>query len=173
MEIHQLALSTMILLLSMIFTQMNHPMAMGLMLLMQTALITLMTGMMTQSFWFSYILFLVFLGGMLVLFIYVTALASNEMFSMSPKLMIMMMMTTMMTMMMMYKSSYWLTEYSTMEMNLINNVLMGKENLMPLIKLYNNPTSPITMMLIMYLFLTLIAIVKITNIFQGALRQKN
>nr|AGO50137.1 NADH dehydrogenase subunit 6 [Kamimuria wangi] len=70
-------------LLALIFTRMNHPLAMGLMLLLQLFLVTLITGFMTQSFWFSYILFLVFLGGLLVLFIYVTSLASNEMFTLS------------------------------------------------------------------------------------------
>nr|QNV11699.1 NADH dehydrogenase subunit 6 [Rhamphomyia barbata] len=84
----QMILSLMIMISSFIFMQMNHPLAMGLMLLMQTFLICLITGLMTKSFWFSYILFLIFLGGMLVLFIYVTSLASNEMFSMSMNLMI-------------------------------------------------------------------------------------
>jgi NADH-ubiquinone oxidoreductase chain 6 len=58
---------------------------MGLVLLIQTLIVALLTGVLASSFWFSYILFLVFLGGMLVLFIYVTRLASNEMFSISAK----------------------------------------------------------------------------------------
>lgn len=42
-----------------------------------------------------------------------------------------------------------------------------------LIKLYNYPTNFITILLINYLLLTLIAIVKITNIFFGPLRPIN
>lgn len=38
--------------------------------------------------------------------------------------------------------------------------------------MYNFPTNIITILLINYLFLTLIATVKITNIFKGPLRQK-
>lgn len=65
---------------------MHHPLAIGLALLMQTLFIALSTGLVAPSFWFSYILFLVFLGGMLVLFIYVASLASNEIFRFSTKL---------------------------------------------------------------------------------------
>ena len=50
---------------------------MGLTLLIQTILVSIISGLITKTFWFSYILFLVFLGGILVLFIYVTSLASN------------------------------------------------------------------------------------------------
>nr|ANI87263.1 NADH dehydrogenase subunit 6 [Metopaulias depressus] len=46
---------------SILFTQLFHPLAMGLTLLIQTVLISLTVGIFTYSFWFSYILFLVFL----------------------------------------------------------------------------------------------------------------
>jgi NADH-ubiquinone oxidoreductase chain 6 len=47
------------------------------------------------------------------------------------------------------------------------------ENNLTLNKLYNFPINIITILLINYLFLTLIATVKITNIFEGPLRPKN
>lgn len=47
-----------------------------------------------------------------------------------------------------------------------------RENTINLNKLYNFPTNLITLLLINYLFLTLVAVVKITNIFYGPLRQK-
>jgi NADH-ubiquinone oxidoreductase chain 6 len=46
------------------------------------------------------------------------------------------------------------------------------ENTIILNKLYNFPTNILTILLINYLFLTLIAVVKITNIFEGPLRPK-
>lgn len=46
------------------------------------------------------------------------------------------------------------------------------ENILTLNKLYNFPTNLVTIILIIYLFLTLIAIVKITNVFEGPLRPK-
>lgn len=63
-----------------IFVNLRHPVGLGLTLILHTLLISCVTGLVGGTFWFSYILFLVFLGGVLVLFIYMTSLASNEKF---------------------------------------------------------------------------------------------
>nr|YP_009503507.1 NADH dehydrogenase subunit 6 [Isoperla bilineata]AXB38853.1 NADH dehydrogenase subunit 6 [Isoperla bilineata] len=163
-------------LISLIFTQMNHPLAMGLMLLIQTLCICLLTGFMTQSFWFSYILFLVFLGGLLVLFIYVTSLASNEMFSLSTATLFMattLFMTCLTLILLIDPLPYLINcmNADMMDTSMIN--FYYEEASLSLTKLYNQPTGLITLMLVLYLFLTLIAVVKITCIFFGPLRQKN
>nr|YP_009162042.1 NADH dehydrogenase subunit 6 [Apteroperla tikumana]AKS28892.1 NADH dehydrogenase subunit 6 [Apteroperla tikumana] len=173
---YQLTLMIFTIATSLIFTQMTHPLAMGMMLLVQTLLICLLTGLMAQSFWFSYILFLVFLGGMLVLFIYVTSLASNEMFSLSLKMIIFSMLpiSVIGLLLLTTDNSLWVS-------NLLNNDTLNMSDILnyqesavtPLLKLYNQPTSFITLMLVLYLFLTLIAVVKITSISYGPLRQSN
>nr|AVN67283.1 NADH dehydrogenase subunit 6 [Archimandrita tessellata] len=153
--------------ISLIFSYMNHPLAMGLILLIQTVFIAIITGLMSQSFWFSYVLFLIFLGGMLVLFIYVASLASNEMFSLSTKMIILSMIIVLI--------SSWLftsLSFTNLQNQEINKFMMMFNYLsIPLLKLYNYPTNTITIMLALYLFLTLIVVVKITNIFKGPLRQ--
>nr|YP_010398707.1 NADH dehydrogenase subunit 6 [Hylemya nigrimana]UQK95126.1 NADH dehydrogenase subunit 6 [Hylemya nigrimana] len=155
-----------------IFMNMKHPLSMGLTLLIQTTLVCLTTGLMTKSFWFSYILFLVFLGGMLVLFIYVTSLASNEMFSFSIKLLLTsLMIFTLMILILFFMDKNMLLQYSNSEIQLncsINSYLM--ENSLALNKLYNYPTNLLTIMLMNYLLITLIIVVKITNLFKGPLR---
>nr|ASK85593.1 NADH dehydrogenase subunit 6 [Anabropsis (Apteranabropsis) sp. QS-2017] len=163
--------------IALIFTQLNHPLAMTLIILMQTLLICLMTGLISQSFWFSYILFLVFLGGMLVLFIYITSLASNEMFIIPTKFILssLSILTILSLLSFILDSSLINLNITNNDMNtsINNSMYLYNESTMSLMKLYNNPTELITLMLVLYLFLTLIAIVKITNIFQGPLRQKN
>nr|YP_010572541.1 NADH dehydrogenase subunit 6 [Phlugiolopsis punctata]UZH35906.1 NADH dehydrogenase subunit 6 [Phlugiolopsis punctata] len=174
-----LNLSIMIsnLLNAMIFTQVNHPMAMMLIIILQTLIVALTTGMMTSTFWFSYILFLVFLGGMLVLFIYITSLASNELFSIPTKslIIILMLLSLIISISLISDSTLWNMLSSNEEMNNIDNkfITLHDDSNYLLTKLYNKPTDLITLMLVNYLFLTLIAIVKITNIFQGPLRPKN
>nr|YP_010693825.1 NADH dehydrogenase subunit 6 [Tachina stackelbergi]WCD42055.1 NADH dehydrogenase subunit 6 [Tachina stackelbergi] len=157
---------------NMIFLNMKHPLAMGLILLIQTTLISLTSGFMSKTFWFSYILFLVFIGGMLVLFIYVTSLASNEMFSFSIKLMMISTMIIFMVMTFMYfMDKNLLMQYKNLEMNSIynmNSYIM--ENSLSLNKLYNYPTNIMTILLMNYLLITLIAVVKITKLFKGPLR---
>nr|UFZ13781.1 NADH dehydrogenase subunit 6 [Neurhermes tonkinensis] len=155
------------------FTQVNHPLAMGLILLLQTIMICFSSGLLVQTFWFSYILFLIMLGGMLILFIYMTSLASNELFSISTKtLMINLMMISIMFLIFFTDSFHWIINSMNFDMNLFKT-LIYTENSSELLKLYNFPTMNLTLLLINYLFLTLIIIVKMTNIFFGPLRQFN
>nr|YP_009694033.1 NADH dehydrogenase subunit 6 [Amphinemura longispina]QEI04301.1 NADH dehydrogenase subunit 6 [Amphinemura longispina] len=161
---------------SILFTQMTHPLAMGLMLLTQTVSISILAGLLTQSFWFSYILFLVFLGGLLVLFIYVTSLASNEMFTLSLTTAAPLMIGSgmLVAICIFLDTSLLITEVSNFESyNMTCTTLFQEEATNSLTKLYNTSTSLITLTLVMYLFLTLIAVVKITKITQGPLRQSN
>nr|UOU85133.1 NADH dehydrogenase subunit 6 [Tipula paludosa] len=165
------------LILSFLFTQMKHPMSMGLILLAQTFFICLITGSLMKTFWFSYVLFLIFIGGMLVLFIYMTSLASNEMFNFSTKTFLLisfLLLTTMLIIFFMNDFSYFNYFSMNAEMTpIINEMNFIKENSINLNKLYNFPTNMLTLLLINYLFLTLIIIVKITNNFFGPLRQIN
>nr|QMP96603.1 NADH dehydrogenase subunit 6 [Dorylomorpha xanthopus] len=164
---------SMTLCMSLMFMQMNHPLAMGLTLLIQTVLISMITGLSTKTFWFSYIIFLIFLGGMLVLFIYVTSLASNEMFTLSIKS-VMMLMITLFTLMIMLnfidKNLMNMFFYNNETKMLTYNMSYMNESSIEMNKLYNFPTNMITIMLINYLLITLIAVVKITKMFYGPLR---
>nr|YP_009536179.1 NADH dehydrogenase subunit 6 [Nemorilla maculosa]AYM35210.1 NADH dehydrogenase subunit 6 [Nemorilla maculosa] len=163
---------TLLFIFNFMFMNMKHPLAMGLMLLIQTTLISFTSGLISKTFWFSYILFLVFLGGMLVLFIYITSLASNEMFSFSIKLMmISTLMFIMMIMILLMIDKNLLINYKNLEMKSINNLNSYiMENSLSLNKLYNYPTNMLTIMLMIYLLITLIAVVKITKLFKGPLR---
>nr|YP_002261362.1 NADH dehydrogenase subunit 6 [Acrida willemsei]ACG59319.1 NADH dehydrogenase subunit 6 [Acrida willemsei] len=155
------------------FIKLNHPMSMMMFIIMQTMLVGIMTGLMMESFWLSYILFLMFLGGMLVLFIYITSIASNEMFKIKMINMIISLIIFNIIMIfsikmdkMMFLEMFKNTE--TMNINLSMNY---QEMTLSLEKLYNKPTLIVTMMMMIYLFLSLVAVVKITNINQGPIRK--
>nr|YP_009454595.1 NADH dehydrogenase subunit 6 [Atrocalopteryx melli]AUG33617.1 NADH dehydrogenase subunit 6 [Atrocalopteryx melli] len=148
-----------------LFSMMKHPMSTGIVLMTQTILMCFMTNNMARDAWFSYILFLVFLGGMLVLFIYLTSVASNELFN---------------------KPSYkfiWMIPMMMLVMMLIDPILMtnNSEDIQALemkeiintTTMFNYPYSVMTVAVIMYLFLTLIVVVKITESHTGPLRSNN
>nr|QZK21373.1 NADH dehydrogenase subunit 6 [Amitermes sp. ANIC 0105] len=149
---------------SLMFTQMKHPMAMGLMLLIQTTMVCLISGTMYSSFWFSYILFMIMIGGMLVLFMYMTSLASNEMFSPSNK---MLMATLMLLPMLMYTMP---TVTNNKEMN-VHSTMMENEILTTTTVMYNQMMGTMTTLLVLYMLLTLIVVVNIINVSKGPLRQ--
>nr|WHM51846.1 NADH dehydrogenase subunit 6 [Cahuallitermes intermedius] len=155
-----MSLSTMT---SLMFTQMKHPLAMGLMLLMQTTMVCLISGTMYSSFWFSYILFMIMIGGMLVLFMYMTSLASNEMFSPSNK----MMMITLATLPALMYTMPTATNNKEMKMY---ETLMENEITTSTTVMYNQMMGTMTTMLVLYMLLTLIVVVNIINVSKGPLR---
>nr|YP_006303155.1 NADH dehydrogenase subunit 6 [Samia ricini]YP_009040582.1 NADH dehydrogenase subunit 6 [Samia canningi]AEI26138.1 NADH dehydrogenase subunit 6 [Samia ricini]AEK82942.1 NADH dehydrogenase subunit 6 [Samia ricini]AHX80603.1 NADH dehydrogenase subunit 6 [Samia canningi]UIB41634.1 NADH dehydrogenase subunit 6 [Samia ricini] len=171
----KIILSSLIIFFSFIMYFLNHPLSMGLMILIQTLLTCLLSGMMIKTYWFSYILFLTFLGGLLVLFIYVSSIASNELFSfnlnMKMFIFFMMFFSTLM-MILFWNNLNWMNfNINNSEMiNFSNSIMFLNENKINLNKLYNNQNFLITYLLIIYLFITLVAMVKITNIFYGPLR---
>nr|AWB99275.1 NADH dehydrogenase subunit 6 [Anopheles aff. konderi C PGF-2018] len=172
----KLIIMTLCLIMSFIFMQMKHPLSMGLMLLIQTFLTCLITSIYVKTFWFSYVLFLIFLGGMLILFIYVTSLSSNEMFSMSFSLtMISLIIFSIFIILFFIMDKSLIEQFITnMEMEKLSNMNnLINENILSLNKMYNFPTNLITLLLINYLFLTLLVTVKITKKFYGPLRPMN
>nr|YP_010952473.1 NADH dehydrogenase subunit 6 [Macroglossum bombylans]WMQ52728.1 NADH dehydrogenase subunit 6 [Macroglossum bombylans] len=173
----KLTLSMLIIILSMMMYFLIHPLSMGMLILFQTLLICSLSGMLIKTYWFSYILFLTFLGGLLVLFIYVSSIASNEMFSPSinMKIMIINLLFFMIFIQLMYFNNLnWMNLIINSEMNnFLNFIFINNENKINLNKLYNNYSSLLMLLMIIYLFITLIAVVKITNIFYGPLRTFN
>nr|YP_010887194.1 NADH dehydrogenase subunit 6 [Exurapteryx aristidaria]WJJ44288.1 NADH dehydrogenase subunit 6 [Exurapteryx aristidaria] len=170
-------ISTLMISISIIMMFLTHPLSIGLMILIQTMLMCLISGMMIKTYWFAYILFLTFLGGLLVLFIYVSSVASNEMFNFNNKIKMMMMIMfffifIMQLYIMFFENLNWLNLSNNMNdnENFFFMSFFNNENKINLNKLYNNHTYMMMMMLVIYLFISLIAIVKITDIFYGPLR---
>nr|YP_009728182.1 NADH dehydrogenase subunit 6 [Euproctis seitzi]QIA46629.1 NADH dehydrogenase subunit 6 [Euproctis seitzi] len=156
----------------------NSPLPMGLMILLQTSITCLITGMIMKTYWFSYILFLIFLGGLLVLFIYVSSISPNELFKLNfffLKSFYLMIFMLFLFLIFFFKNNLMLMNLSfnsdmdnlILLKNSFNSNMINKFNLN---KLYNNHTFIIMIMLMIYLLITLITVVKIINIFYGPLR---
>nr|WRO45023.1 NADH dehydrogenase subunit 6 [Cantharis brunneipennis] len=160
----------MIVLLSISPLFLNHPLSLGLNLLLQTILIAAITGIMSLNFWISYLLFLVMVGGMLILFMYMTSIASNEKFFFSKNLMITaIILVSVMTSYILFIS---LTNfYPTKNLDSIEFLNFSIYEISPN-KYFINNSKFVLSMLIVYLFITLIAIVNISSNNFGPLRQK-
>nr|AQM39847.1 NADH dehydrogenase subunit 6 [Orophyllus montanus] len=167
------------ILMTILFNYFSHPLAMTIIIICQTVILSLSMSTLTKTFWMSYILFLVFLGGMLVLFLYITSLASNEMFSTTQPSLILLYISGILLILLtpIYISDQ--TFWNILSMNIDTHPLSNSsmffsssvqhQHLM-LNKLYNTYSSILTLILVIYLLITLIAIVKITHIFMGPLR---
>nr|YP_009441887.1 NADH dehydrogenase subunit 6 [Xylosandrus crassiusculus]AOY40082.1 NADH dehydrogenase subunit 6 [Xylosandrus crassiusculus] len=157
---------------SILFMFFSSPLSKGYMLLLLTISTSLSSSLMYLNAWFGYILFLVMVGGMLVAFIYMTSVASNEKF-MFPSISMMSITVLLMTMTIILVYMFNLTNdysfYSTM-----NN---SQEMMTPKLSLFTNkifswPLLQLPIALMSYLFLTLIMVVKMTDFSKGPIRQK-
>nr|YP_009692277.1 NADH dehydrogenase subunit 6 [Anthonomus rectirostris]QEH58482.1 NADH dehydrogenase subunit 6 [Anthonomus rectirostris] len=155
---------------SIMFMFMNHPLSLGCVLLAQTILASLFSSIFYFNYWFSYIIFLAMVGGMLVMFIYMTSLASNEKFLM-PKFMLIfsMLMLMILSMNLIFMDGFYSFLMSSFMMNYSQT--MNFNNL-TLNKYFNYPYMHMMIFLMFYLFITLIAVVKIIDKNLGTLRQK-
>nr|YP_010547163.1 NADH dehydrogenase subunit 6 [Orientabia sinica]UYK52050.1 NADH dehydrogenase subunit 6 [Orientabia sinica] len=144
------------------------PLPMGLILLLQTTLISLNSGISSFTFFFSYILFMILLGGMLVLFIYISSLTPNMKFKFNKKIFIFMFMMLIMMILMMFYFNI------NLNFNMMNYNLMMEQNYLlklSLKKMFNYPNNLIMLLMINYLLITLFIVVKIININKGPLRK--
>nr|APX39736.1 NADH dehydrogenase subunit 6 [Podagrica fuscicornis] len=152
---------------SLIMVFLKHPLAYGMNLLIQTILISIISGMMTLNYWYSYIMFLIMIGGMLILFIYMTSIASNEKFKFNTLLIFMIMGMILISTILMFIDYFYFSNNFFIPESFNNKINMA----FSFNKYLNFPNNMILFMIILYLFITLIAIVKITMIYYGPLRQ--
>nr|YP_009643373.1 NADH dehydrogenase subunit 6 [Adrisa magna]AMR75004.1 NADH dehydrogenase subunit 6 [Adrisa magna] len=149
--------------LAITFLWLKHPLSMGLILICQTFIVAMLTGMMLSSFLFSYIIVIIMLSGALVLFIYMASVASNEKFQTPIKLIILYMLINTIMPFLMDKS-----DHLEHKMNLVNM----KPEILSLMQLFNSTSAYITMMMILYLLLTMIIVSNIASVKGGPLRMK-
>nr|UJY97079.1 NADH dehydrogenase subunit 6 [Potamometra berezowskii] len=156
---------TIIMTLSTSMIMMKHPLSMGFSIIMLTMLTAIMMNMMIKYSWYSYILVLVMLGGMLVLFMYMASIASNEIMKFSMKILLLMMA--------MFIMSNLLINFEMETTTSPNMYFIENQNNMSMMKLFNSKTSIITILLATYLLITMIYVIFITNMFEGPMRKKN
>nr|QAY82213.1 NADH dehydrogenase subunit 6 [Coccinella transversoguttata] len=144
----------------------KHPLSLGFNILIHTIMTSILMGMFSTNFWFSYILMLIMIGGLLVLFIYMTSIASNEKFKFNYKLLIIM---TMIFIFIIINILFY--NKFLLNMNLSNELINMNNFNLNLNKFINFPNSNMFIIIMLYLLISMIAIVKITKTNSGPLRQ--
>nr|UKE80581.1 NADH dehydrogenase subunit 6 [Diplatys flavicollis] len=151
---------------SVMFILGSHPMFLGLLLLTQVVLISFMLGGLMHMFLFSYVLFLVFVGGVLVLFMYVVSLAGNESFYFGKFNLLF----CFLTIFLLFGCLYLLDYPFMVGEDLINYLDLGYCCLISIFKFYNYPGCYLTLFLGLYLLLALLVVVGMVDISEGPLR---
>nr|AYR05356.1 NADH dehydrogenase subunit 6 [Coleoptera sp. ACP-2013] len=153
----------LLIMLTLLFIFLKHPLSLTLTIILQTMMIALISGMLNLNFWFSYILFLILIGGMMILFIYMTSIASNEKFKFSMNIFLTMMITLGLSNM--FINNNLIQNFKNIELTFTLPFILNK---------YFNSNSILTFsLIIIYLLITLIMIVNMTIMSSSTLRQMN
>nr|AEV56619.1 NADH dehydrogenase subunit 6 [Kokeshia sp. NKU02] len=153
----------MMMTMSMLFMSVNHPLSMSFILIIQMLLAVMITGMIMKSFWYAYIAFMMILGGVLILFIYMASVASNEKVILMKNYLLFMLPN--MLMITPYKI---LIEFKHNNMYKINQC----EQMISLSKMFTPPTMMLTILMILMLLLTMLSVSYMINVFEGPMQMK-
>lgn len=151
------------MLISIYFIKSKHPLRMGITLIFQSICIRILTGIIS-SFLFSYIIIIIILRGILVLFIYISNVASNEKFYITSKNSLLILLIPLLII---KQDSiiYNLHNYKT-------NSTIKYDISTSLRKLFSSETVPLIIIIVLYLLFTIIVISSIVNIHEGPIRSK-
>lgn len=143
--------------LSIFITNISHPVAFIFLLLGYTLIVAVLISSVFINFWFGYLLILIFLGGLLIIFLYIARIAPNETF---------LAVNITNTIFLLLASILAFLIIKNIPTDTLNNEIL---QLIRLIKLYSQ-NYLITIFLIVYLLLTLMVVAKITSFKDGPLR---
>nr|CCI69339.1 NADH dehydrogenase subunit 6 [Metacrangonyx sp. 3 ssp. 1 MDMBR-2012] len=143
-----------------------HPLFMSVMITLQSIVISATIFYFTSISWFSYLLFMIFLGAMMVILIYVSSLASNLMMSYySLKFSNGVLFTG--CFMLFFVLAYYSSDY-------FYDNSMNFSNLSPVVilsgKMYSKDMYLFTILIIYYLLVLLVLTVKVSSFTKGPLR---
>nr|YP_010478408.1 NADH dehydrogenase subunit 6 [Nesophrosyne maritima]UVI59852.1 NADH dehydrogenase subunit 6 [Nesophrosyne maritima] len=140
----------------------STPMSMGVLLLILTTTSTVLVAQTLTTAWLPMIMFLMLVGGLLILFMYMSSIASNEKFTTNMFMAIIALIAAMVPL------EGFMVEFITNDITLSTMSV----DMISMTKIYNKKTFIITMFMFLYLLMTMIVVTKIIKIFKGPLRAK-
>lgn len=150
-----------------------NPLTLGLILIIQTILSRVFLGFNIKSFWFLYILILIFVGGILVLFIYVTSIFPNEKFSWDQEQYLIFIIISIITLIILILlNKFFILNLRIIELNLLTE-FKSNYSIINTLKIFNSKNNWLLIFLVNYLFYCMIVVIKITNFYRGPLRKIN
>nr|YP_009440932.1 NADH dehydrogenase subunit 6 [Hydromanicus wulaianus]AHC32062.1 NADH dehydrogenase subunit 6 [Hydromanicus wulaianus] len=164
----KLILINFMIMISLILIFTKNPLNMGFMIIIQTLMFCLLMNFNIHIYWMSYIVYLVMLGGILILFMYMCSISSNEIIKFNFNILMFLSITFIINFIWMM-NFHWI-----FKINLINNYTMNffvnSNNMINISKIYNKFSMIITLMLVIYLLISMTMVTTFTNNYSGPLR---
>nr|YP_010582945.1 NADH dehydrogenase subunit 6 [Thampoa tiani]UGN61391.1 NADH dehydrogenase subunit 6 [Thampoa tiani] len=159
----KLMLIKLMILWSSVSLVLKTPMSLGLILMTQTITVIIFMNSVLYSSWFPMITFMMMIGGLLIMFMYMSSIASNEKFKIKINLAIILIIMFMINDEMMIET----------QINEIQEMETSSNLNFSLTSIFNNKSMLLTIMLVLYLLLTMISITKMVKHHMGPLRKMN
>lgn len=153
--------------LSMLFIYVFTPISLTLLIISQSTILSILLFIVTAISWFSFILLIIFIRGIIIIFIYVSSLASNKLIITPNKPFIIF------SFFLLFFSS--LIAYSPLltNLNFLNSSLSSqlKDNTLIIYKIYSPMLALLTSTFIIYLLLALFVVIKTASTSKAPLRR--
>ena len=150
-----------------IFIISNHPLIIGFTLITSSVIYAVILYLLNSSSWLIYILIIIFVRGVIVIFIYIASLSSNEPMTFSLRLFLKITLMFMVPIVFFILTKQLKTNYLVRP---LINQFFKPQSIELIYKTYNKIILETTVILTVYLFIVLVVAVKIVNNFKMPLR---
>jgi NADH-ubiquinone oxidoreductase chain 6 len=145
---------------SILFNSLTSPLSIGVTIVVIALLVRIFLSFIINRTWLSFLLIIVFLTAIIVIFIYVSSLASNEITTVTPQITLV---PAVLITIIIYNSNYYLNSIKI-------NILTESFSFMH--KIYINNIYLLSIYIIIYLFFVLIVTIKVASLEHFPLRKK-
>nr|DAZ91273.1 TPA_asm: ND6 [Gammarus pulex] len=152
--------------LSTLFITAHTPLIMAFLVIAQAITVVVSIYLISTTSWFSFILILIFVSAMMIIFVYVSSLASNEFIYLNTPIMSILTLTTAIWAVMLIMTLTLMNPYNFSYLDMSDTALGS----IAIYNLYTSFVLYISIMLIVYLLITLIATAKIALSMKAPLR---
>nr|YP_003204692.1 NADH dehydrogenase subunit 6 [Evania appendigaster]ACL36009.1 NADH dehydrogenase subunit 6 [Evania appendigaster] len=153
-----ISLTLMLIMFLMISAKMMTPLLAGTSLMLYNVYTIIQMNMFTVNFWYSYITFLIMVGGLMIMFMYFSSLSSNINLSLKWKFPLSMMMLMILYIMM---TIYMKKLFLASPLISLNNLNLTQPLFLNQVMLMNQHYTKLTVFCFIYLFVALVTILKI------------
>nr|YP_009940102.1 NADH dehydrogenase subunit 6 [Hamamelistes spinosus]QNV49430.1 NADH dehydrogenase subunit 6 [Hamamelistes spinosus] len=154
------------LMLSISLTMMKSPLKSNLIILSQSIMLTLMVNLINKTSWISFMIFILYVGGLMIIFLYISSIAFNEMNINNNNYKILIM-----KMILIFFLIYLIKNFMNLENQHYQNKFNFEDNYY-FINMFMLPNNMLIYIIMLILFFMLILIIWLLKNNKGPIRQK-
>nr|UVU30538.1 NADH deshydrogenase subunit 6 [Xorides funiuensis] len=148
-----------------------HPLMLMMLLILYTLMMSNKMNLFYKS-WIPFITFLIMIGGLMIIFLYIISLANNELLSLNKNILIKFLFKFIIMIFMlfiMFNNNYMMKWYENI--NIIENSNFTKSSNINMNFMYENINNWMSMFIMIYLYYSMICIMNLCYKFKSPLRQ--